>query len=51
MIKGNLTVGGVGVTVTSGLVNGKKISNIARLDESQEFHGNICRSSVLVTHF
>lgn len=39
VVKGNLKVGGMGVTVTSGVVNAKKISDLARIDKFQEFHG------------
>lgn len=41
VITGTLAVGGLGVTIHSGVVNGKKLSDIARLDESQEFNGKI----------
>lgn len=34
-----LTVGGSGITIQSGLVNGKKISGFARLDIPQTFIG------------
>lgn len=50
VVKGSLEVGGMGVNVISGVVNGKKLANIARLDEVQEFNGNICCCGILVEH-
>ncbi|XP_034243094.1 uncharacterized protein LOC117646301 [Thrips palmi] len=39
IVTGSLKVDGLGITISSGFVNGKKVSDIARLDQSQEFHG------------